>query len=171
MIQNAKDIKLGDKQVIEICLGDELVWRLGGANREYTGIFYTNNTLRNPLFSDKSKRYIKKVDIVDKGQNVYDIDIYTQPSVMNYGMKLYIEDMKMKDGWDWVSYKGQKLLEAKFSFKNVKFYPSSDTEELENVRYTAIYIVTAMTNKNNTSYSRQEKAKDRMLILAIGDKK
>lgn len=33
MIQNAKDIKLGDKQVIEICLGDELVWRLGGANR------------------------------------------------------------------------------------------------------------------------------------------
>lgn len=171
MIQNAKDIKLGDKQVIEICLGDELVWRLGGANREYTGILYTNNSLRNPLSSDKNKRYIKKVDIVDKGQNVYDIDIYTQPSVMNNGMKLYIEDMKMKDGWDWVSYKGQKLLEAKFSFKNVKFYPNSDTAELKNVRYTAIYIITAMTNKNNTSYSRQEKAKDRMLILAIGDEK
>ena len=171
MIQNAKDIKLGDKQVIEICLGDELVWRPGGANREYTGILYTNNSLRNPLSSDKSKRYIKKVDIVDKGQNVYDIDIYTQPSVMSNGMKLYIEDMKMKDGWDWVSHKGQKLLEAKFSFKNVKFYPNSDTAELENVRYTAIYIVTAMTNKNNTSYSRQEKAKDRMLMLAIGDKK
>jgi len=63
------------------------------------------------------------------------------------------------------------LLEAKFSFKNVKFYPNSDTAELTNVRYTAIHIITAMTNKNNTSYSRQEKAKDRMLILAIGDKK
>lgn len=171
MIQNAKDIKLGDKQVIEICLGDELVWRLGGANREYTGIIYTNNSLRTTLSQDKDRRYIKKVDIIDKGQNVYDIDIYTQPYIFNNGMKLYIEDMKMKDGWDWVSYKGQKLLEAKFSFKNVKFYPNSDTAELKNVRYTAIYIITAMTNKNNTSYSRQEKAKDRMLILAIGDEK
>lgn len=171
MIQNAKDIKLGDKQVIEICLGDELVWRLGGANREYTGIIYTNNSLRTTLSQDKDRRYIKKVDIIDKGQNVYDIDIYTQPYIFNNGMKLYIEDMKMKDGWDWVSYKGQKLLEAKFSFKNVKFYPNSDTSELKNVGYTAIHIITAMTNKNNTSYSRQEKAKDRMLILAIGDKK
>ena len=171
MIQNAKDIKLGDKQVIEICLGNELVWRLGGANREYTGIIYTNNSFRNTLSQDKNKRYIKKVDIVDKGQNVYDIDIYTQPYIMNNGMKIYIEDMKMKDGWDWVSYKGQKLLEAKFSFKNVKFYPNSDTAELTNVRYTAIHIVTAITNKNNTSYSRSDKLKDNMLILAIGNKK
>lgn len=171
MIQNAKDIKLGDKQVIEICLGNELVWRLGGANREYTGIIYTNNSFRNTLSQDKNRRYIKKVDIVDKGQNVYDIDIYTQPYIMNNGMKIYIEDMKMKDGWDWVSYKGQKLLEAKFSFKNVKFYPNSDTTELTNVRYTAIHIVTAITNKNNTSYSRSDKMKDNMLILAIGNKK
>ena len=171
MIQNAKDIKLGDKQVIEICLGDELVWRLGGANREYTGIIYTNNSFRITLSQDKDKRYIKKVDIVDKGQNVYDIDIYTQPYIMNNGMKIYIEDMKMKDGRDWVSYKGQKLLEAKFSFKDVKFYPNSDTAELKNVRYTAIHIITAMTNKTNKTYSRQENAKDRMLILAIGDKK
>lgn len=171
MIQNAKDIKLGDKQVIEICLGNELVWRLGGANREYTGILYTNNTFRDKLAINKNQSYIKKVDIVDKGQNVYDIDIYTQPYTMGNGMKLYIEDMKMKDGWDWVSYKGQKLLEAKFSFKDVKFYPNDDTAELKNVRYTAIFIITAMTNKNNTSYSRQEKGKDRMLILAIGDKK
>lgn len=46
-----------------------------------------------------------------------------------------------------------------------------DTAELKNVRYIGIYMITARTNKNNTSYSRQEKAKDRMLILAIGDKK
>ena len=171
MIKKDKDIKLGDKEVIEICIGDELVWRLGGANREYPGILYTNNSLRYPLSLDKNKRYIKKVDIVDKGQNVYDIDIYTQPSIMNNGMKLYIEDMKFKDIRDWVSYEGQKLLEAKFSFKDVKFYSSNDTEELKNVRYTAIYIVTAITNKNNTSYSRQKNMKDKMLILAIGDKK
>lgn len=90
---------------------------------------------------------------------------------MNNGMKLYIEDMKFKDIRDWVSYEGQKLLEAKFSFKDVKFYSSNDTEELKNVRYTAIYIVTAITNKKNTSYSRQKNMKDKMLILAIGDKK
>ena len=171
MIQNAKDIKLGDKQVIEICLGNELVWRLGGVNREYTGIIYINNTLRTTLSQDKDRRYIKKVDIIDKGQNVYDIDIYTQPYIMKNGMKVYIEDMKMKGDWNWVSYEGQKLLEAKFSFKNVKFYPNDDTEELKNVRYTAIYIVTAITDKNNKSYSRQKNAKDRMLMLAIGDKK
>lgn len=171
MIQNAKDIKLGDKQVIEICLGDELVWRLGGANREYTGILYTNNSLRDTLSQNKDSRYIKKVDIVDKGQNVYDIDIYTQPYIMGNGMKVYIEDMKMKGDWNWVSYEGQKLLEAKFSFKNVKFYPSNDTAELKNVRYTAIYIVTAMTNKTNKTYSRIKSMKDKMIMLAIGDKK
>lgn len=30
MIQDAKDIKIGEAQVIEVYLGSELVWKLGG---------------------------------------------------------------------------------------------------------------------------------------------
>ena len=45
MIQNAKDIKIGEKQVIEVYLGKELVWKLGGVDRECSGMIYTSNSL------------------------------------------------------------------------------------------------------------------------------
>ena len=61
MIQDVKDIKIGEKQVIEVYLGRELVWKLGGVNRECSGVIYTSNSLER-VYGDGRRAF----DMIEK---------------------------------------------------------------------------------------------------------
>ena len=124
MIQDTKDIKIGEKQVIEVYLGRELVWKLGGVDREC------------------------------------------------YGVIFYIEAIKPVFGnIEAVSYERQKLINAKFSFKDVGFTSHADIKELKNVLYTAFYISDAVTDEERRKYQKRTSSRESMRFLGVGDKK
>ena len=173
MIQDAKDIKIGEKQVIEVYLGRELVWKLGGVNRECSGVIYTSNSLER-VYGDGRRAFdmIEKVVLKDKGQGKFDIDIYTKPYVQNKYNIFYIEAIKpVFGGIEAVSYERQKLTNAKFSFKDVGFASYGDTKELKNVLYTALHITDAVTDEERRKYQKRTSSSDSMKFLAVGDKK
>lgn len=173
MIQDAKDIKIGEAQVIEVYLGSELVWKLGGVDRECSGVIYTSNAF-NRVYGDGRDKFdmIEKVVLKDKGQGKFDIDIYTKPYVLNKYNIFYIESIKPVFGnIEAVSYERQKLTNAKFSFKDVGFTSHADTEELKNVLYTAFYIIDVVTDEERRKYQKRAGYSDRILILAVGDRK
>lgn len=173
MIQDAKDIKIGETQVIEVYLGRELVWKLGGVDRECSGVIYTSSSL-DRAYGDGRRAFdmIEKVVLKDKGQGKFDIDIYTKPYVQNPYTVIYIEAIKpVFGGIEAVSYKRQKLTNAKFSFKDVGFTSYGDTKELKNVLYTSFYITDAITDRSRAGYRERTSSDDSFKILAIGDKK
>ena len=173
MIQDAKDIKIGEKQVIEVYLGRELVWKLGGVDRECSGVIYTSNSLER-VYGDGRRAFdmIEKVVLKDKGQGNFDIDIYTKPFILNRYNIFYIETIKpVFGGIEAVSYERQKLTNAKFSFKNVGFTSHADIKELKNVLYTAFYITDAVTDEERRKYQKRTSSSDSMRFIAIGDKK
>lgn len=173
MIQDAKDIKIGETQVIEVYLGRELVWKLGGVDRECSGVIYTSNSL-DRAYGDGRRAFdmIEKVVLKDKGQGNFDIDIYTKPYVQNPYTVIYIEAIKpVFGGIKAVSYERQKLTNAKFSFQDVGFTSHADIKELKNVLYTAFYITDAITDRNRAGYRKRTSSSDSMRFIAIGDKK
>ena len=173
MIQDAKDIKIGEAQVIEVYLGSELVWKLGGVDRECSGVIYTSNAF-DRVYGDGRRAFdmIEKVILKDKGQGKFDIDIYTKPFILNKYNIYYIEAIKPVFGSiEAVSYERQKLTNAKFSFKDVGFTSYGDTKELKNVLYTSFYITDAITDRNRAGYRKRTSSDNSFKILAIGDKK
>ena len=173
MIQDAKDIKIGEAQVIEVYLGSELVWKLGGVDRECSGVIYTSNAF-DRVYGDARRAFdmIEKVVLKDKGQGKFDIDIYTKPYALNKYNIFYIEAIKpVFGGIEAVSYERQKLTNAKFSFKNVGFTSHADIKELKNVLYTAFYITDAVTDEERRKYQKRTSSSDSMKFIAIGDKK
>lgn len=173
MIQDAKDIKLGDKQIIEVYLGRELVWKLGGVDRECSGVIYTSNAF-DRVYGDGRRAFdmIEKVVLKDKGQGKFDIDIYTKPFILNRYNIFYIEAIKpVFGGIEAVSYERQKLTNAKFSFKDVGFTSHADIKELKNVLYTAFYITDVVTDEERRKYQKRTSSSDSMRFIAIGDKK
>lgn len=173
MIQDVKDIKIGEAQVIEVYLGSELVWKLGGVDRECSGVIYTSNAF-DRVYGDGRGAFdmIEKVVLKDKGQNKFDIDIYTKPHVQNRYNILYIEAIKpVFGGIEAVSYERQKLTNAKFSFKDVGFTSHADTKELKNVLYTSFYITDAVTDEARIKYQKRTGSGSSFKILGVGDKK
>ena len=173
MIQDAKDIKIGEAQVIEVYLGSELVWKLGGVDRECSGVIYTSNAF-DRVYGDGRRAFdmIEKVVLKDKGQGKFDVDIYTKPYALNKYNIFYIETIKpVFGGIEAVSYERQKLTNAKFSFKNVGFTSHADIKELKNVLYTAFYITDAVTDEERRKYQKRTSSSDSMRFIAIGDKK
>lgn len=173
MIQDVKDIKIGEKQVIEVYLGRELVWKLGGVDRECSGVIYTTNAF-NRVYGDGRRAFdmIEKVVLKDKGQGKFDIDIYTKPYALNRYNIFYIESIKpVFGGIEAVSYEGQKLTNAKFSFKDVGFTSYGDTKELKNVLYTSFYITDVLTDEERKKYQKRTGSRESMKFLAVGDKK
>lgn len=173
MIQDAKDIRIGESQVIEVYLGRELVWKLGGVDRECSGVIYTSNSLTRVYGNSRDKfDMIEKVILKDKGQGKFDIDIYTKPFIQNKYNTLYIEAIKpVFGGIEAISYEGQKLTNAKFSFQDVGFTSYGDTAELKNVLYTSFYITEAMTDEKRERYQKRVYSGSNMKFLAVGDKK
>ena len=174
MIQNAKDIKIGEKQVIEVYLGKELVWKLGGVDRECSGIIYTSNSLSR-AYGDGRRIFdmIEKVVLKDKGQGKFDIDIYTKPHVQNKYNIIYIEAIKpVFGGSEAVSYERQKLTNAKFSFKDVGFTSHADTTDLKkDVLYASFYFTEVVTDEERRKYQKRASSGDSMKFLAVGDRK
>lgn len=174
MIQDVKDIKIGEAQVIEVYLGSELVWKLGGVDRECSGVIYTSNSL-SKAYGDGRGIFdmIEKVVLKDKGQGKYDIDIYTKPHVQNKYNIIYIEAIKpVFGGSEAVSYEKQKLTNAKFSFKDVGFTSHADTMELKkDVLYASFFITEAVTDETRRIYKKRASSSDNMKFLAVGDKK
>ncbi len=173
MIQDAKDIKIGETQVIEVYLGSELVWKLGGVDRECSGVIYTSNAF-DRVYGDGRRAFdmIEKVVLKDKGQGKFDIDIYTKPFILNRYNIFYIEAIKpVFGGIEAVSYERQKLTNAKFSFKDVGFTSHADIKELKNVLYTAFYITDVVTDEERRKYQKRTSSSDSMRFIAIGDKK
>lgn len=173
MIQDAKDIKIGETQVIEVYLGRELVWKLGGVDRECSGVIYTSNAF-DRVYGDGRRAFdmIEKVVLKDKGQGKFDIDIYTKPFILNRYNIFYIEAIKpVFGGIEAVSYERQKLTNAKFSFKDVGFTSHADIKELKNVLYTAFYITDVVTDEERRKYQKRTSSSDSMRFIAIGDKK
>lgn len=173
MIQDVKDIKIGEAQVIEVYLGSELVWKLGGVDRECSGVIYTSNSF-DRVYGDGRRAFdmIEKVVLKDKGQGNFDIDIYTKPYVQNKYNIFYIEAIKpVFGGIEAVSYERQKLTNAKFSFKDVGFTSHADIKELKNVLYTAFYITEVVTDEERRKYQKRKSSSDSMRFIAVGDKK
>lgn len=173
MIQDAKDIKIGETQVIEVYLGRELVWKLGGVDRECSGVIYTSSAF-DRVYGDGRRAFdmIEKVVLKDKGQGNFDIDIYTKPYVQNKYNIFYIEAIKPVFGnIEAVSYERQKLINAKFSFKDVGFTSHADIKELKNVLYTAFYITDAVTDEARIKYQKRTSSGSSFKILGVGDKK
>ena len=173
MIQDAKDIKIGEAQVIEVYLGSELVWKLGGVDRECSGVIYTSNAF-DRVYGDGRRAFdmIEKVVLKDKGQGKFDIDIYTKPFILNRYNIFYIEAIKpVFGGIEAVSYERQKLTNAKFSFKDVGFTSHADIKELKNVLYTAFYITDVVTDEERRKYQKRTSSSDSRRFIAIGDKK
>ena len=173
MIQDVKDIKIGEAQVIEVYLGSELVWKLGGVDRECSGVIYTSNSLERVYGNSRDKfDMIEKVILKDKGQGKFDIDIYTKPFILNKYNIYYIEAIKPVFGSiEAVSYERQKLTNAKFSFQDIGFTSHADTKELKNVLYTSFYITDAVTDEARIKYQKRTSSGSRFKILGVGDKK
>lgn len=173
MIQDTKDIKIGEKQVIEVYLGRELVWKLGGVDRECSGVIYTSNSL-DRAYGDGRRAFdmIEKVVLKDKGQGNFDIDIYTKPYALNKYNIFYIEAIKpVFGGGEAISYERQKLTNAKFSFQDVGFTSHADTKELKNILYTSFYITDAVTDEARIKYQKRTSSGSSFKILGVGDKK
>ena len=173
MIQDAKDIKIGEAQVIEVYLGSELVWKLGGVDRECSGVIYTSNAF-DRVYGDGRRAFdmIEKVVLKDKGQGKFDIDIYTKPYALNKYNIFYIEAIKpVFGGIEAVSYERLKLTNAKFSVIDVGFTSHADIKELKNVLYTAFYITDVVTDEERRKYQKRTSSSDSMRFIAIGDKK
>lgn len=173
MIQDAKDIKIGEAQVIEVYLGSELVWKLGGVDRECSGVIYTSNAF-DRVYGDGRRAFdmIEKAVLKDKGQGEFDIDIYTKPYALNKYNIFYIEAIKpVFGGGEAISYERQKLTNAKFSFQDVGFTSHTDTKELKNVLYTSFYITDAVTDEARIKYQKRTSSGSSFKILGVGDKK
>lgn len=173
MIQDVKDIKIGETQVIEVYLGSELVWKLGGVDRECSGVIYTSNAF-DRVYGDGRRAFdmIEKVVLKDKGQGKFDVDIYTKPYALNKYNIFYIEAIKpVFGGIEAVSYERQKLTNAKFSFKDVGFTSHADTKELKNVLYTSFYITDVVTDEARIKYQKRTSSGSSFKILGVGDKK
>lgn len=173
MIQDVKDIKIGEAQVIEVYLGSELVWKLGGVDRECSGVIYTSNSLEKVYGNSRDKfDMIERVVLKDKGQGKFDIDIYTKPYALNKYNIFYIEAIKpVFGGGEAISYERQKLTNAKFSFQDIGFTSHADTKELKNVLYTSFYITDAVTDEARIKYQKRTSSSNSMRFIAVGDKK
>lgn len=149
MIPGIKDIKVGDKQILKVCVGDKLVWQKAKPV-EYNVNLYDNESFKSQPGNGRFDELFKIAELTKHGEK-YHIKIQTQMT-KHIGFKIILEKLIL-DG------KTSAPDDGIFKFNDVRLtdvnVTGDEDAELEELGVVVTYSIRYVGVENYNKYKNK----------------